>query len=71
MLYVTLMDGRTTEETVLLKTEDESAAIKRAREEQSYIERDKRKGDSVEIRQYVEDIEDEDCDCFDYNTIEF
>lgn len=59
------------DETILLKTDDLEEAIRRAKDESYYIERDKRKGDIVEIRLYTCDIEDEDCSCFDYNTIEF
>ena len=66
--YVTLVDRDF--ETVVLKTTNKTEAIARARDEQYYIERDKRK-DYVEIRKYVEDIEDEDCTCFDYDTIGF
>lgn len=58
-------------ETILLETNDLEEAIRRAKDESYYIERDKRKGDVVEIRQYACDIEDEDCSCFDYNTVEF
>ena len=43
-------------------------ARKRAQDELYYIQRDKRK-DSVEIRQYEADIEDDNCTCFDYNLI--
>lgn len=59
------------DEFELLKTTSEGEAIERAQDEQYYIERDKRKGNRVEIRAYREDIEDEDCTCFDYDTIEF
>lgn len=58
------------DEWELLKTEDKEKAIKWAQDEEYYITRDKRK-DSVEIRVYAEDIEDEDCECFDYDTIFF
>ena len=66
--YVTLVDRDF--ETVILKTTNKSEAIAWAKDEKYYIERDKRK-DYVEIRKYVEDIEDEDCTCFDYDTIDF
>lgn len=66
--YVTLVDGDF--EEAVLKTDSKEKAIERAQDEAYYIERDRRK-DTVEIRVYAEDVEDEDCDCFDYNTIEF
>lgn len=66
--YVTTTDGN--DEFISLKTTNKDEAISRARDEAYYIERDKRK-DKVEIRVYVDDIESESCDCFDYNTIDF
>lgn len=49
----------------------ECGNTKRARDEQYYIDRDKRKNESVEIRSYVDDIEKDDCDCFDYDLVEY
>ena len=46
-------------------------AKQKARDEAYCIRRDKRKGDMVELRDYAEDIEDEDCNCFDYDTVPF
>lgn len=69
--YVTLASTKNDDEFVVLATTNETEAIERARDEQYYIERDKRKGDRVEIRVYREDIEDEDCECFDYDLVEF
>lgn len=66
--YVTLV-GKT-DETVILKTDSKDEAIVRAKDEKHYIERDHRK-DSVEIRVYADDIENDDCVNFDYDTIEF
>ena len=66
--YVTLVNGDN--EDVILKTTDKDEAIARAKDERYYIERDKRK-DKVEIRVYENDIEADDCECFDYNLIEF
>lgn len=66
--YVTLIHGW--DETVILKTDDKVQAIKRAQDERYYIERDKRT-DYVEIRMYTDDIESDDCECFDYNTLDF
>ena len=66
--YVTLVNGDN--EDVILKTTDQNEAIARAKDERYYIERDKRK-DKVEIRVYENDIEADDCECFDYNLIEF
>lgn len=58
------------DEFTVLVTEDKEKAIKEARDEQ-YIEARDNNGNTIEIRVYDEDIEDEDCTCFDYNTIEF
>ena len=69
--YVTLTSTRNYDECVVLVTSSEAEAINRAQDERYYIDRDKRKGDSVEIRVYREDIEDEDCECFDYDLVEF
>lgn len=59
------------DEFVTLTTENKQEAIKRAKDERYYIERDKINGGWVEIRVYREDIEDEDCECFDYDLVEF
>lgn len=69
--YVTLTSSRNDDEFVVLATTSESEAVERAQDEQYYIERDKRKGDHVEIRVYREDIEDEECTCFDYDLVAF
>lgn len=53
------------EEDYFLKTDDADEAIKVARYFAS------RTSGKVEIRMYKEDIEDENCDCFDYDTLEF
>lgn len=37
----------------------------------SFVRDGLERGESVEIRVYTHDIEDEDCDCFDYDTVEF
>lgn len=69
--YVMLMSEKTDDECELLATVNVNEARKRAQDEAYYIERDGRKGDKVEIRLYTEDIEDEECTCFDYDTIDF
>ena len=51
----------------LLKTDDEDEAIKEAR---YFSSRTSDKSAKVEIRMYKEDIEDESCDCFDYDTLD-
>lgn len=66
--YVTLSSE--CDEFELLKTENREEAIKRAQDEEYYIQRDRR-SDRVEVRVYKEDIEDEDCTCFDYDTVFF
>lgn len=65
--YVTSINGY--DENVMLKTSDLGEARKFAR---SVIDRHKEyTKDILEIRLYDEDIEDEDCTCFDYNTIDY
>lgn len=58
------------EEFEILVTEDKEAAVKAAKAEQHINERDNN-GCTIEIRVYAEDIEDEDCTCFDYNLVEY
>lgn len=60
--YVTAMRGD--DEFTVLKTDDEKEAILTARSEAEH-------GNEVEIRMYVEDIENDDCECFDYDTLSF
>lgn len=69
--YVTLVNEKNCDENVVLVTHDIDQAKERAVDEQHYITRDKRKNERVEIRLYVEDIDNENCTCFDYNLIEF
>lgn len=58
------------DEFIALVTEDKEEAIKTAKDEQYINERDGNNA-IIEIRVYEEDIEDEDCTCFDYDTIKF
>lgn len=61
--YVTsIKDG---DEWTVLKTDRLEDARECAREEASH------KGYIVEIRVYAEDIEDDNCTCFDYDTVAF
>ena len=60
--YVTAMRGD--DEFTVLKTDDKRESILTARSESEA-------GNKVEIRMYVEDIEDDDCECFDYDTLSF
>ena len=65
--YVAIISANGVDETEEKYT-NLTDARKRAQDELYYIQRDKRK-DSVEIRQYEADIENDDCTCFDYNLI--
>lgn len=65
--YVTIISANGVDETEEKYT-NLADAKKRAQDELYYIQRDKRK-DSVELRQYEADIEDDNCTCFDYNLI--
>lgn len=50
-------------------TEDRNEAIEMARSEWNHLSVNDKKNNKIEVRIYVEDIEDENCDCFDYSTI--
>lgn len=65
--YVAIISANGVDETEEKYT-NLADARKRAQDELYYIQRDKRK-DSVELRQYEADIEDDNCTCFDYNLI--
>lgn len=49
----------------------EREAIDQARGEWELLGDYDRKHNRIEVRAYVEDIEDENCTCFDYDTIEW
>ena len=66
--YVTEI-GKNDEFTMLV-TKDKQEAIERARDEDYINKRDKNQC-LIEIRVYVEDIENENCTCFDYNVIDY
>ena len=53
------------------KFNDAGEAIACARSAWRKMTRHDQERCSIEIRRYVEDIEDEDCACFDYHTINF
>lgn len=65
--YVAIISANGVDETEEKYT-NLADAKKRAQDELYYIQRDKRE-DSVEIRQYEADIENDDCTCFDYDLI--
>ena len=65
--YVAIISANGVDETEEKYT-NLADARKRAQDELYYIQRDKRK-DSVELRQYTHDIEDDNCTCFDYDLI--
>lgn len=52
----------------MLKTDDADEAIKQAR---YFAARTSSKSEKVEIRMYKEDIENDGCTCFDYDTLDF
>ena len=62
--YVTTTHGG--DEFTVLKTDDKAEAIAEARRslKSSY-------NDTVEIRMYAHDVEDDDCDNWDYDNLEF
>lgn len=71
MYRVYLINLLTTDEVCVLATDDKSSAVSRATSERYYVERDGKKGYLVQIRVYVCDIDDDDCECFDYDLVEF
>lgn len=68
--YYVIESNKYGDEFEQLKTTDVEEAKKTARYFQN-IEDNDRNGGSVEIRVYVGDIENEECECFDYDTIDF
>lgn len=64
--YITSRKGD--DEFTLGTTENKDEAIKLAREEWRGMNYSDRKNNEITVRQYVNDIEDEDCENFDYNT---
>lgn len=68
--YVTVFQNGG-DEWIELKTMNKMNAIQKARDVRYIFERDGIKDKSIEIRLYAENIEDEDCACFDYDTIDF
>lgn len=59
------------DEYIIGAVEDKDEAIKIARNEWLSMTKYDRKKNQIEVRMYVNDIEDEDCDCFDYDTVEW
>lgn len=68
--YVVAVSTESDDEWEILKTNSKEEAIKAAKEEDFTNRRDGNK-ETVEIRMYEEDIENEDCECFDYSTLDF
>lgn len=68
--YVTSIKD-TGDEFVTIVTEDSAEAIKEAREEWDFLTKYDQGHTTIEVRAYVEDIEDEACTCFDYDTVEW
>lgn len=66
VVYIT----ETGDEQELLATNSLKEAMERSKDEAYFIERDHEKA-AVELRRYVEDIEDENCECFDYDALDF
>lgn len=65
--YVVAVSTKSDDEREILKTNSKEEAIKEAKEEDFTNRRDGN-DEKVEIRMYEEDIESEDCECFDYDT---
>lgn len=62
--------GSSNDEYVGLKTTDKDKAIEYAQHTWDLWSRTgDAKWNTIEIRVYVEDVEDEDCSCWDYDTV--
>ena len=68
--YVVAVNTKSGDEWNILKTNDKEEAIKTAKKE-DFVNRRDGNGNTIEIRMYEEDIESEDCECFDYDTLDF
>ena len=68
--YVVAVNTKSCDEWNILKTNDKEEAIKTAKKE-DFVNRRDGNGNTIEIRMYEEDIESEDCECFDYDTLDF
>lgn len=69
-LYYVIDCGKNDEWTIG-KYESKEEAIKAARTEWDKLTANEKKTHDIEVRQYVEDIENEDCDNFDYDLIDW
>ena len=68
--YVVAVNTKSGDEWNILKTNDKDEAIKTAKKD-DFVNRRDGNGNTIEIRMYEEDIESEDCECFDYDTLDF
>ena len=68
--YVVAVNTKSGDEWNILKTNDKEEAIKTAKKE-DFVNRRDGNGNTIEIRMYEEDIESEDCESFDYDTLDF
>ena len=68
--YVVAVNTKSCDQCNILKTNDKEEAIKTAKKE-DFVNRRDGNGNTIEIRMYEEDIESEDCECFDYDTLDF
>lgn len=64
-----ISSGRVDEEFEIFKTYSKSEAIKRARKEREINQRDNQP-EQIEVRLYEKDIDDPDCECYDYDVVE-
>ena len=66
-----IVDIKGYDEFTLGTAEAKEKAIEIARDEWMTMNDHDRKNSVIEIRLYEDDIEDEDCENFDYNTVEW
>lgn len=64
-----VVESRKNDEWTVAECESREEAVKSARFEWGKLTRKERENTTVEIRQYENDIESEDCTNFDYDTI--
>lgn len=66
-----IMDIKGADEFTIGTAETKEDAIKIARDEWLTMNDYDRGKNTIEVRLYEEDIEAENCECFDYNTVEW
>lgn len=56
------------DETILAKVDDKQKAVKTARQKWLSISQEEKKHCDLEVRRYIDDIESDTCQCYDYTV---